>query len=315
MRASPTLLGCCAAIGVLAGGLGARPALKTPGPGDETVSYADGIRKWQKDREERLRADNGWLTLVGRYPLKAGANTFGTGKGNDVTFPAALEGTGPGRLGSLRVDAEAKTVTLRLADGVAMTSGGKAFTGERALGTSAETRDWVGLGRLSMHVVARNGAYVLRLADNESPVRKNFPGCVWYPPDEAYKVEAKFVPHPAGKTLAVANVVDEVSDQPCPGYAEFELGGRVHKLDAIREGAGLFFVFRDATAGDTTYQPGRFLDVAATPKPNATFTLDFNTAYNPPCAFSEFTTCPLPPKQNVMGVRVEAGEKSPAKPR
>jgi uncharacterized protein (DUF1684 family) len=275
----------------------------------ENPGYADELQKWREDREKKLRAENGWLTLVGRYPLKEGASTFGTGKDNDVVFPAALKGTGPERLGTLRVDPAAKKVTLKLADGVSMVGGGKPFTGERALGTATDRRDWVGLERLSMHVIERDGKYVLRLADNESPVRKNFAGCAWYPADEAFKVRAKFVPYPEPKALSIVNVIDEVSKQPCPGYAEFQLKGRTYKLDAIKEGAGLFFVFRDETAGDTTYKPGRFLDIDKQPADNETFTLDFNRAYNPPCAFSEFTTCPLPPKQNVLNVRIEAGEK------
>ena len=275
----------------------------------ENSRYADEIQKWRATREERLRADNGWLTLAGRYPLKEGSNTFGTGKNNDVILPAALAGVGPERLGTLDVDPKEKKVTLKLSPGVSMVAGGKSFTGERVLGTRTDKRDWVGLGRLSMHIIERNGRYILRLADNESSVRKNFPGCVWFPPDEAYKVEAKFVPYPEGKMLSIVNIINETSKQPCPGYAEFQIHGKVHRLDAIKEGEGLFFVFRDATAGHTTYGASRFLDIDKQPKPNESFTLDFNKAYNPPCSFSEYTTCPLPPKQNVLKTRVEAGEK------
>jgi uncharacterized protein (DUF1684 family) len=279
----------------------------------ENSAYVDQIHKWRATREEKLRADNGWLTLAGRYPLKAGANTFGTGKNNDVVFPAALAGVGPERLGTLDVDPQAKKVTLKLADGISMTSGGKPFAGERVFSTRPGKRDWVSLGPLSMHIIARDGKYVLRLADNESAVRKNFPGCVWYPPDEAYKVEAKFVPylasHLGGKTLSIVNIIGETSQEPCPGYAEFQLHGQTHKLDAIAENGGLFFVFRDATAGDTTYSASRFIDIAKQPQDNESFTLDFNKAYNPPCAVSEYTTCPLPPKQNILKTRIEAGEK------
>lgn len=271
--------------------------------------YADEIAKWRKAREEKLRADNGWLTLAGRYPLKEGTNTFGTGKDNDIVFPASLKGTGPERLGTILVDFKAKKVTLKLSEGVAMVNGDTSFTGERVLGTAVDKRDWVGLKQLRMHVIERGGKYILRLADNESAVRKNFAGCVWYLPDEAYKVEAKFVPYSEGKTLSIVNVIDEVSKQPCPGYVEFRLKGEVYKLDAIKEGEGLFFVFQDDTAGDTTYKPGRFLDVEKQPKANETFLLDFNKAYNPPCAFSEYTTCPLPPRQNILRTRIEAGEK------
>jgi uncharacterized protein (DUF1684 family) len=140
-------------------------------------------------------------------------------------------------------------------------------------------------------------------------VRKNFRGCVWYPADERYKVEAKFAPYPAGTTIRVVNILEQSSEQPCPGYAEFKLDGEVHQLDAIAEGDGLFIVFRDVTAGDTTYGLSRFLTVEKQPKDGETFTLDFNKAYNPPCAVSEFTTCPRAPRQNMLKVRVEAGEK------
>jgi uncharacterized protein (DUF1684 family) len=275
----------------------------------ENAPYAQEIQKWRATREEKLRADNGWLTLAGRYPLKPGPNTFGTGKNNDVIFPASLAGVGPERLGTLDVEPKAKKVTLKVADGVSMTGGGKPFTGERVLGTRVDKRDWISLGPLSMHIIARAGKYVLRLADNESAVRKNFPGCVWYPPDEAYKVEAKFVPYPEGRTLSIVNIIGETSQQSCPGYAEFQLRGQTHRLDAIAENGGLFFVFRDATAGDTTYAASRFIDIDKQPQDNASFTLDFNKAYNPPCAFSEYTTCPLPPKQNILKTRIEAGEK------
>jgi uncharacterized protein (DUF1684 family) len=275
----------------------------------DSSSYLTEIHKWRAAREEKLRANNGWLTLAGRYPLKEGAKTFGTGKTNDVIFPATLQGTGPERLGTLHVDLKAKKVTLKLAEGVSMTSDGTSFSGERPMATAKDKRDWVGLGRLSMHVIERDGKYILRLADNESPVRKNFPGCIWYPPKEAYRIEARFVLYSPGKTLAITNIIDEVSNELCPGYAEFEINGEVHRLDAIKEGDGLFFVFRDSTAGDTTYRSARFLDIDKQPKANETFTLDFNKAYNPPCAFSEYTTCPLPPKQNILQTRIEAGEK------
>lgn len=276
------------------------------------TTYSDEVRQWQAAREQKLRAENGWLSLVGRYPLQGGANTFGVGAGNDVVFPAALKDIGPPTLGALEVDLSAQKVTLRPADGVTMTHDGQPLSGALTLGTTPERRDWVSLGRMSLHVIERDGKFVLRLADNESPLRVNFAGCAWYPPREAFKVEARFVPYPEGRTLRIVNIIDEVSQQPCPGYAEFELQGQTLRLDAIREGEGLFFVFRDATAGDTTYGSARFLDIAQQPAASATFTLDFNQAYNPPCAFSQYTTCPLPPPQNVLPIRIEAGEKFPA---
>ncbi len=268
------------------------------------------LEAWREKVATSLKKDNGWLTLAGRFPMQPGANTFGTGKDNAIVLPAELKGTGPDRLGSIDIDKETNTVVLKLVDGVTMTSEAGAFTGERQLKTAGGGRDWVSLGRMAMHVIERNGSYILRLADNESRVRKNFAGRLWYEPNAAFWVDAKFVPYKEGKTIPIVNVIDEVSDEPCPGYVEFKIKGVTHKLDVIGEDeGGLFFVFRDGTAGDTTYRPSRFLYVEKKPEPGTTFKLDFNRAYNPPCAFSEFTTCPLPPKQNILKTRIEAGEK------
>jgi len=275
----------------------------------EQAAYADSVQQWRDRAEQGLRRDNGWLTLAGRFQMKPGANTFGTGKDNDIVFPPELKGTGPERLGTLVVDPSGKKVTLKLADGVSMTSDGKAFSGARVLGTATDKRDWVSLGRIAMHVIEREGRYILRLADNESLVRKNFPGRIWYEVNEKFRVDAKFVAYPPGRKIAIVNVIDEVSDEPCPGYVEFKLNGVTYKMDVVGDDEGMFFVMRDGTAGDTTYRPSRFLYVEKKPKPDETFKLDFNRAYNPPCAFSEFTTCPLPPEQNILKTRIEAGEK------
>jgi uncharacterized protein (DUF1684 family) len=171
----------------------------------------------------------------------------------------------------------------------------------------------VTMGRAAFHFIEREGKYILRLADNESEVRKRFGGRVWYEVDDTYRVPAKFVAYDPPRKIAIVNVLDEVSDEPAPGYIEFELNGRKYQLDVVGDDDGLFTIFRDDTAGDTTYKPGRMLYVEEKPKPGQAFRLDLNRAYNPPCAFSEFTTCPLPPKQNILKIRIEAGEKYPPK--
>ena len=300
------LYSSAAALAILATSLAnaATPTAITAAP-----EYVDAINQWRDSVEEKLRRDNGWLTLAGRFFMRPGVNTFGTASTNDIVFPPELKGTGPDTIGTINVDIVRKTVTLKLNDGVAMTSDGKSFTGERALQYDPAKRDWVSLGRISMHVIERDGRYVLRLADNESLVRKNFPGRVWYDVNPAFKVNAKFVPYPPGKKLSIVNVIDEVSEEPCPGYVEFTLKGKKYKMDVVGEDEGMFFVMRDGTSGDTTYRPSRFLYVDKKPKANEIFQLDFNKTYNPPCAFSEFTTCPLPPEQNILKTRIEAGEK------
>jgi len=267
--------------------------------------HAKAVEAWRARVEKNLRADNGWLTLAGRFPMKPGDNTFGTGERNDIVFPRGL---GPERIGVIHV--EPGKVTLKLAPGVTMAKDGAPFT-ERVMGTATDKRDWVTMGRAAMHVIEREGRYILRLADNESTVRSGFQGRVWYDVNEAYRVDAKFVPYPPGKTVPIVNVLDEVSDEASPGYVEFTLDGKTQRLDVVGDDDGLFMIFRDETAGKTTYRPGRFLYVEKKPEPHKPFKLDLNRAYNPPCAFSEFTTCPLPPKQNILKTRIEAGEKYP----
>jgi uncharacterized protein len=203
-------------------------------------------------------------------------------------------------------------VTVKLVEGLTMMSNGIEMT-EKVMGTDPSNRDWVTMGpRTAFHIIEREGRYILRLADNQSDVRRKFGGRVWYDVDASYRVPAKFVPYQPLKKEPIVNILDEVSDEAVPGYIEFDLKGRVYRLDVIGDDPdGLFVIFKDPTAGDTTYGSGRFLFVEGRPKANEPFQFDLNRAYNPPCAFSEFTTCPLPPKQNVLKVKIEAGEKYP----
>lgn len=276
-----------------------------PSPAPTESAWPQSLVEWRARAEKSLRADNGWLTLAGRYVMKPGANTFGTGPGNDIVFPPGL---GPERMGTITI-ADGK-VKLSMAPGLTVRKEGMDLH-ELVLGTDLEHRDWVSRGRMAMHVIKLDDRYVLRLADNESQVRKGFHSRQWYAPDPAYRVNARYVPYPPGRKVTIVNVIDETSEEPVPGYIEFEVGGQVQRLDAVGEDEGLFFVLRDATAGDTTYRPGRFLYIASKPEPGKTFVLDLNRLYNPPCAFSQYTTCPLPPKQNILKVRLEAGEKYP----
>lgn len=268
------------------------------------------VLAWRARAEASLTRDNGWLTLAGRYVMKPGANTFGTGKDNDIVFPAGL---GPARMGTVDVPAGGVPgrVTVKLEPGLTMSQEGIPMT-DKVMDTSEGAHDWVTLGRASFYVIEHQGRYVLRLADSESEVRKRFGGREWYPVKAGYRVPARFVAYHPPRRIPIVNVIDEVSDEPSPGYVEFKLDGATQRLDVVGEDDdGLFIVFRDATAGKTTYAPGRFLFVDKKPQPGATFMLDLNRAYNPPCAFSEFTTCPLPPRQNILKSRVDAGEKYP----
>ena len=187
MKLAPLLIAAALAVPGLASGQAADPA------------YAKSVNDWRAKAERNLKADNGWLTLAGRYVLKPGENTFGTGPGNDIVFP---KGIGPAGMGSVFVVPPAMgnpgRVTVKMVDGLKMRKDGIDYT-VRDMGTSVEKRDWVSVGRLAFHFIERDGKYILRLADNESQVRKDFRGRVWYDVSDNYRVTAKFVPYESGK--------------------------------------------------------------------------------------------------------------------
>ncbi|HZQ60273.1 MAG TPA: DUF1684 domain-containing protein [Casimicrobiaceae bacterium] len=273
------------------------------------ADYADELAAWRKRAEDSLRSDLGWLTIAGRWELGKGDNTLGSAPGNDVVLPKELS---PPHLGRIRVGADG--VKLMLAPGVRMWleprpgQRGADFS-ERKLETDDYGEEWVSMGRLSLTVYTPdNGKTILRIADRESPNRKRFAGRIWYPANGAVRVPAQFVAYPAGTKIPIANVRGEITDEDVAGYVEFELLGRKTRLDALREDDGtLFLIIRDATSGVTTYPAARFIHADA--PVNGRTIVDFNKAYNPPCAFSAYTTCPLPPPQNWLRVAVEAGEK------
>ena len=269
------------------------------------ATYKSEIEAWRARVERSLRSDNGWLTLAGRHELSPGANTVGSGRDNRIVLAPDLA---PKHLGTIVIEEE--KVTLKLAPGVEMLNARSDSIGfsERTMQTDLDRRDWVYLGRLSFHVIKRDDSrYILRVSDQESDLRKNFAGRLWYDVNPALRVDAKFVPY-SGKKIDIVNVLGDVSQEPVAGYLEFKLNGKTHRLDALADpGAPLFVIFSDRTGATTTYPSGRFLEVAL-PK-NGKTVVDFNRAYNPPCAFSAYTTCPLPPPQNALKSSVAAGEK------
>ena len=176
----------------------------------------------------------------------------------------------------------------------------------RELGTDAAGKpDVVTMGGLTMFVIQRGGKYGIRLKDNNSSLRKEFKGLHYFPASADYRVVTRLTPD--AKKISVLNILGQVEDTPSPGYVDFELHGQKLRLTPVEEAPNqLFFIFRDATAGKETYGSGRFLDAEL--GKDGEVVLDFNKAYNPPCAFTPYATCPLPPKENRLAVRIEAGE-------
>jgi uncharacterized protein (DUF1684 family) len=271
----------------------------------DSPNYAADVEAWRVKREARLKADGGWLTVAGLFWLKEGANRFGSGKDNDVVLPSPA----PERAGVFEF--QAGKVKLRLEAGVPASIDGKLVTTADMRPDTSGSPDVLALGPLTMHVIERGGRFGIRLKDNDSPARKAFKGLEWFPVSEQYRVTARFVPYDPPRKITIPNVLGDASEMPSPGYAAFSLGGKELRLDPVLEDAAsdeLFFIFRDETSGRGTYGGGRFL---YTEKPkDGSVVLDFNKAYSPPCAFTQYATCPLPPKQNRLGVRIEAGEKS-----
>jgi uncharacterized protein (DUF1684 family) len=282
----------------------ALPALAAaPDPG-----YADEVAKFRKRADASLTRERGWLSIVSRDELTPGTYKIGSAKDNQIVLPKDVA---PAYLGTVVVTKDkarlslAKGNTMQL---VAKDYEGEKFT-ERDLVSGATRLEWVTMGRLSLQFVKRDdGKIVIRAADRDSPKRKGFPGRVWYEANGDFKVPAKFVPVADGATIPIANVRGEISYEKVAGTLEFTVNGKKLTLDALDDEDSLFIIFRDGTSNSTTYPPGRFL-VVEKPKDGATWVVDFNKAYNPPCAFSAYTTCPLPPPQNWLKADVAAGEK------
>jgi uncharacterized protein len=268
-------------------------------------AYRAEIQKWREEREARLKGDGGWLQVAGLFWLKDGANRFGTDPTNEIVLPA---GSALPRAGVFEL--KGGKTSVRMEPGVLATVDGMPVTTRELRADVPGPPDVLKLGpRLTLHVIERGGRFGIRMKDKESALLKEFTGLRWFPIREDYRVNARFVPYTPPKKVPIPNVLGQVEELPSPGYAVFTLGGRELRLDPVLEEPGateLFFIFRDETAKKETYPAGRFL-YTAMPKDGAVV-LDFNKAYSPPCAFTPYATCPLPPKQNRLPVRIEAGE-------
>jgi uncharacterized protein (DUF1684 family) len=268
-------------------------------------AYRAEVRKWRAEREAGLKADGGWLSVAGLFWLKEGESRFGTDPASDIVLPA---GSAPAKAGLFTL--RGGRVSVSLLPGASGRVGGRPVEGAVALrADTSGAPDVLEMGALSLNVIERGGRFGIRLKDKNNPARKAFTGLKWFDVSEEYRVEARWVAYPEPKALKLPNVLGQVEPMQSPGYAEFTLAGKPMRLDGVLESPQaeeLFFIFRDQTSGKETYGGGRFL-YSDLPKAGSVV-LDFNEAYNPPCAFTDFATCPLPPPQNRMPLRVQAGE-------
>jgi len=263
-------------------------------------AYRVEIDQWRQQREAALRADGGWLTVTGLFWLKEGANSLGSGPENDILLPESA----PASLGTVKVEKGSAVFTAAAPSSV--TLNGKPV--QEAAFHYAGPADVLSTGPLDLLLLKRGDRLAVRLKDKNSALRKNFTHLSWYPVSEDWNITGKFVALPAPAKLVLDSIIGEQEIMQTPGYVEFQHGGQTYKLQAVAEGRRLFFVIRDLTSGRKTYAAARFL-YSDPPKEDGTVLLDFNKAQNPPCAFTPYATCPLPPPQNRLSLAIEAGEQ------
>ena len=257
-------------------------------------SWMAEIADWRAKHEAGLKSPNGWLSVAGLFWLHEGANVLGSDPHSDVVLPEV----GPKRAGVLNF--AAGKVSFEPAD--------KNFPGKRGvLRSDAEGRlDLLEISGVQLTVIRRGERTGVRMRDPNAATRRNFTGLHWFAASETWRIKGKWTAYTEPKTIAITNVLGMTDQEPSPGFAEFTVGGRKLRLEPVLEDNHLFFIFKDQTSGKATYGAGRFL-YADMPKDGEVI-LDFNKAENPPCAFTAFATCPLPPRQNSLGAAIEAGE-------
>jgi hypothetical protein len=275
-------------------------------PGSGSSDYRRSIETWRAEREAKLKADDGWLTLVGLFWLEEGVNRVGATPEAEV---ALVKGSAPAAIGTITL--RGTVARFEPAPGADVRINGKPAAAQ-TLRPQPGDYDVVTTGSVTMFVVKRGDRYGVRVRDSNSAQRREFSGLRWFPIREDLRVTARFIPHPTPTSIMIANVLGAAEPWPTPGKVVFRLNGRELTLHPVLDGPGaneLFFIFRDGTTGSATYPGGRFLYA---PMPtNGIVELDFNKAESPPCAFTAFATCPLPPKENALPVRIEAGELDP----
>lgn len=277
------------------------------GGNPDVQAHKKEIEEWQQQRFQRLKGDQGWLTLCGLFWLKEGENKFGTDSSNGIIFPPGKTANVAGSIwldhGALRLESQTGShITLKdsVITSMALLSDGDGYSDPTILS----------IGTLTFQVIKRGDQYGVRVKDRQNPPLLNFKGMEYFPIDPKWRFEARFEPYTPAKIIPIATVINTVENDSCPGAIVFERDGTTYRLDAVIERGSddqLFIMFSDETSGKETYGPGRQL-YTDLPKDNKVI-IDFNKAYNWPCVFTEFATCPIPPKQNRLPIRVEAGEK------
>ena len=252
---------------------------------------------WRIQRETDLKSGTGWLTVAGLVFLKPGTNTIGADPDSDVRLPDGA----PQHAGQLVREGAAVWFEPRAGSG--LTLNGAPITARLAL----TPRDRLVTGAVSFHLHESGDRLGVRIRDVNSELRRSFKGLRWFPVKDAWVVDARFVPYDAPRAITVANVLGDFERLTIPGDVVFTVQGEQVRLQAAQSDKRLWLIFSDGGSGRDTYRI-RFL-YADPPDAEGHVSLDFNRAYNPPCAYNPYTTCPVPPPQNRLRIGVEAGER------
>lgn len=280
------------------------PGKRTEPPIDLEAYHAE-IENWHANRVEELKGPKGYLNLAGLFWLNDGINTVGSNPANTIVFP---EGKAPERMGYFLL--RDKAVMFEAAPDVTVTSAGKAVKRLVVFRPDSAKAPVLEFGSLQWFVIRRDNKFGVRLRDFDNTALKEFRGIERYPVDASWRLEASFTTPDSTRKIPITNVLGQTTLQVSPGVMSFSIGGKTYTLDALDEGGDDYFmIFGDPTNARETYGAGRYLYVKK-PGPDGKTVIDFNKAYNPPCAFTAFATCPLPPKQNIVDVEVRAGEKN-----
>lgn len=267
------------------------------------ASYEQSILEWQQTRLANLIKEDGWATLAGLFPLREGKQTFGSGQEHPLVFPDFA----PDHMGSFLVSGD--SVWLEADPGGEIYADSQRVS--RQLLSPAKEPVLCTDGRLQWFLIRRGDQYLVRLRDIRHPARKALTHIPYFPVDKKWRLEATFHAFDTAKILPLPNVLDMVVSNVSPGYLTFDFEGNRYSILTVEETPDeLFLLFYDETSGNETYGGGRYLYVARPPDQGTTI-LDFNKAYSPPCAFTEFATCLLPPTENRLPLAITAGEKDP----
>jgi uncharacterized protein (DUF1684 family) len=265
-------------------------------------SFQEDIAEWKQKRIAALKAPNGWLNLTGLFWLKPGKNSFGSDASNEIVYQHKDM---PKKAGYFLF--ENHQVYWVTAENVKITIKDSVVSKVLIYEEGKQSAPLLALGNLRWNIIQRDDKIGIRLRDLQAPIVNAFKGCERYKDDSTWRLNARFEKKQENKLL-ITNVLGQTNAQESPGKLIFTIAGKEYQLDALEEGKELFILFGDATSGKETYPAGRFL-YADLPDDNGNTIIDFNKAFNPPCAFTIFATCPLPPKQNILPIAIKAGEK------